>query len=112
MVAAIGLAVVVVAPFVPSDAAALAVAIAGFGICGVGLCAVAPMVISATGAARFEKMEPTEAIAWVSSMSYVGVLIGPPLIGSLSGVLGGLQYALLVDAGIVFLISIISSVSL
>ena len=39
---------------------------------------------------------------------YIGVLVGPPLLGGLSAVFGGLRWSFLVDAAIVFTVTIVA----
>ena len=53
-------------------------------------------------------MGTTATIATVSSASYIGILLGPPLIGGLTGVTGNLRWSLLVDAGIMFTVTLIA----
>ena len=42
------------------------------------------------------------------SNRYIGVLVGPPLLGGLSAVCGGLRWSFLIDAVIVFTVSIVA----
>ncbi len=56
-----------------------AVVILGFALAGAGLATVVPMVYSAAG--RSKTMHAGMAIAAVSTVSYAGFLIGPPIIG-------------------------------
>lgn len=58
-------------------------AIAGFLLVGAGVSSVVPMVYSVAG--KSKTMSPGAAIAAVSTIGFVGFLIGPPLIGFLSG---------------------------
>ncbi len=51
----------------------------GFMLVGFGVSSVVPLVYSATG--RSKSMSPGMALAAVSSISFIGFLIGPPLIG-------------------------------
>jgi MFS family permease len=106
VISAIGIAIVVVAP-VFSDSIALYIAVLGFGVTGIGLSAVAPTVISVAGS--IPNMEPADSIALVSSLTYAWLLLGPPLIGALSGVFG-LRYALLVDGCMLSTIAIVATV--
>jgi len=70
-----GLLVVVIFPsFVP--------ALIGFMLVGAGISSVVPMVYSAAG--RSTTMLPGPAIAAVSTISFVGFLVGPPVIGFLA----------------------------
>jgi MFS family permease len=58
-------------------------AIAGFLLVGAGVSSVVPMVYSVAG--KSTTMSAGAAIAAVSTIGFVGFLIGPPLIGFLSG---------------------------
>jgi len=57
-------------------------AIIGFMLVGAGISSVVPMIYSAAG--RSTTMQPGAAIAAVSTISFVGFLIGPPVIGLLA----------------------------
>ena len=59
-------------------------AIAGFLLVGVGVSSIVPLVYSAAG--KSQKLSPGIALASVSTISFFGFLIGPPLIGVLAGV--------------------------
>ena len=61
----------------------LLTAIIGFMLVGAGISSVVPMVYSAAG--RSKTMLPGPAIAAVSTISFVGFLVGPPVIGFLAG---------------------------
>lgn len=74
-----GLALAVLLP-------SLYTAIAGFLIVGFGVSSVVPLVYSEAG--RSGKMSPGMALAAVSSIGFVGFLIGPPLIGVIAGLFG------------------------
>ncbi|TDE17583.1 MFS transporter [Dyadobacter psychrotolerans] len=67
-----GLAIAVVFPF-------LITATLGFLLVGFGVSSVVPLVYSAAG--RSTTMKAGMALAAVSSISFIGFLIGPPLIG-------------------------------
>jgi MFS family permease len=58
-------------------------AVAGFLLVGIGVSSIVPMVYSAAG--KSTKFSPRLALASVSSISFFGFLIGPPLIGLLAG---------------------------
>ena len=58
-------------------------AICGFLLVGAGVSSVVPLVYSAAG--RSETMSPGVAIAAVSTIGFVGFLIGPPVIGFVAG---------------------------
>ena len=49
-------------------------------------------------------LHPSQAIAVVSSASYLGVLVGPPLFGGLATALNGLRWSLILDGALMFLI--------
>lgn len=57
--------------------------IAGFLLVGAGVCAIVPMVYSAAG--RSKIMSPGVAITVVSTIGFVGFLVGPPVIGFIAG---------------------------
>ena len=56
--------------------------IIGFMLIGAGISSVVPLVYSAAG--RSTTMQPGPAIAAVSTISFVGFLVGPPVIGFLA----------------------------
>ena len=62
----------------------------GFLIVGFGVSSIVPMVYSATG--KNSKIPPGMALAAVSSISFLGFLMGPPLIGYVSELLS-LRYS-------------------
>ena len=64
--------------------------IIGLMIVGLGACGVIPLLYSATG--EKSKMHPSRAITIVSTISFAGFLIGPPVIGYISE-LTSLRYA-------------------
>jgi len=55
----------------------------GFMLVGVGVSPVLPLLFSAAG--KSSGMSPSLAIAAVSTLGFVGLLIGPPLIGFVAG---------------------------
>jgi len=57
--------------------------ILGFLLVGAGVSSVVPMVYSAAG--KSTTMSPGASIAAVSTISFIGFLIGPPVIGFLAG---------------------------
>ena len=71
-----------VALFVPDPAAALA----GFAGVGAGLATVVPMVFAAAG--RTPGMPAGLALSSVTTLGYLGFLLGPPLIGFTSEMMG------------------------
>jgi MFS family permease len=52
---------------------------AGFFLIGMGVSSVVPLVFSAAG--KSKTLSPGVAIAAVSSLGFMGMLIGPPIIG-------------------------------
>ncbi len=72
LVAALGLTLALVVPWIPS-------ALLGFGLVGAGFSVVFPLTLSAAG--RTTKVASGTAIAAVATSGYVGFLVGPPLIG-------------------------------
>ncbi|MFC3560765.1 MFS transporter [Pedobacter jamesrossensis] len=62
----------------------------GFMLVGIGVSSIVPTVYSVAG--KNGKVAPGIAIAMVSSVSYLGFLMGPPLIGYISA-LSSLQYS-------------------
>lgn len=95
--ASLGLVIVSISPiFLPSFNVFLGVSIFGFALSGVGLSVVYPTCISIAGSC-IEGMPPADSIAFVSSIGYIGVMVGPPVLGGLS-LLISLRYSFLVDA--------------
>jgi MFS family permease len=58
-------------------------AMAGFLLVGAGVSSVVPMVYSAAG--KSKTMSPGVALAAVSTIGFIGFLVGPPLIGFIAG---------------------------
>jgi MFS family permease len=58
-------------------------AMAGFMLVGAGVSSVVPMVYSAAG--KSKTMSPGIALAAVSTIGFVGFLVGPPVIGFIAG---------------------------
>ena len=58
-------------------------AMAGFLLVGAGVSSVVPMVYSAAG--KTKTMSPGVALAAVSTIGFVGFLVGPPVIGFIAG---------------------------
>jgi MFS family permease len=58
-------------------------AMAGFLLVGAGVSSVVPMVYSAAG--RSKTMSPGVALAAVSTIGFIGFLVGPPVIGFIAG---------------------------
>jgi MFS family permease len=65
-------------------------ATAGFLVVGFGVSSIVPMVFSAAG--KHSKIAPGMALAAVSSISFLGFLMGPPLIGYIAELLS-LRYS-------------------
>jgi MFS family permease len=84
----IGLLISVLFPY-------LVTATIGFFIVGLGVSSVIPTIYSA--AARSAKVSPGMALAGVSSIGFLGFLMGPPLIGYIAQ-LSSLQYSFAVVA--------------
>jgi MFS family permease len=59
-------------------------AVAGFLLVGAGVSSVVPMVYSAAG--KSKTMLPGVALAAVSTIGFMGFLIGPPIIGFIAGI--------------------------
>lgn len=97
-----GLFLVSLSPYLlpSSETAAVALCLVGFGLAGAGLSGVTPLVITVAGGLQQRDLSSAEAVALVSTISYTGLLVGPPLIGVLCGLLGSLRLALLVDAAL------------
>ncbi len=73
---AIGLLIAVIYPQLLS-------AIVGFLLVGIGVSSVIPLVYSAAGKSKV--MSPGMALAAVSTIGFLGFLLGPPLIGLIAG---------------------------
>jgi MFS family permease len=74
-----------------------AVAIAAFTVLGAGLAPVVPTVFSASG--NLGHGGGATALGWVVTISYLGGILGPGLIGFISGSVG-LRAALLLPVGL------------
>lgn len=77
LLAAVGLLTVASMTWVPA-------ALFGFAMVGVGLAIIVPIVFSTAG--RTTGIPPGQAIAAVTTLSYVGFLAGPPSIGLIASV--------------------------
>jgi predicted MFS family arabinose efflux permease len=73
------------------------IAIAGFGFFGLGTCVIAPTVFSAAG--NTPGLAASSAIATVSAVGYLGLFVGPGLIGSIAQT-SGLAVALGIPAAL------------
>jgi predicted MFS family arabinose efflux permease len=76
------------------------VSVAGFGLVGVGLANCVPLIFSA--AARRSQESFGRGIAAVASAGYLGLFVGPPIIGSIAQGIGLRNALLLVAAMLVF----------
>jgi len=99
-VSACGLALAATSTAVP-------VALVGFFLGGGGISVAAPVLLGAAGRGSSER-ERGSAVASVTTVSYLGFLAGPPLIGVVSGALD-LRAGLALLAGIAALTSIAAS---
>ena len=79
LLSAVGLAVT-------ATSAAVPVALVGFFLGGAGISVAAPVLLGAAGRGTTER-ERGSAVASVTTVSYLGFLCGPPLIGIVSGAL-------------------------
>ncbi|GJG87275.1 MFS transporter [Gemmatimonadetes bacterium T265] len=93
LVAAAGLTVALVSPYVA--------AVLGFAAVGLGYANLVPILFSASG-----RRAGSAGIAAVSTLGYFGFVIGPPTIGGLSTLLGSLPLALGVVAAFALLIAL------
>lgn len=76
LLTATGLLIAVIFPY-------LITAMIGFLLVGFGVSSVVPLVYSASG--KSKTMQPGVALAAVSTIAFMGFLVGPPLIGFISG---------------------------
>jgi MFS family permease len=84
-----------------------AAVIVGFALLGAGLAAIFPQAVSA--AARLDPERAGRNIGRIASVAYLGLLGGPVVIGGIaSGI--GLRGALLVPAGLAFLVAILAGI--
>jgi MFS family permease len=102
-----GLLLVSISPLFSQLNLFLITVVAGFALCGAGMAVVYPTVISIAGSC-IRGMKPSEAIAYVSSVGYIGVMVGPPVIGGLS-LLVGLQISFVMDAALLCGMSVIAN---
>ena len=93
-VAASGLLVAAVAP-------SAGVALVGFALTGIGISVAAPTLFGAAGR-RADADDRGTAVAAVTTVSYLGFLCGPPLIGAVAGAFG-LRVAMIGLAGVAVL---------
>jgi MFS family permease len=101
IVAAVGLAVVVLA-----DSPALA--LVGFAAAGAGFSSIIPVVFAAGG--RVPAVSEAVGVATVSGIGYLGFLVGPPAIGFISemtSLRGGLSVLVVLSALAALLVSVV-----
>ena len=94
--AALGMAIVLLVPSTFSG-------FVGFALTGLGLSSVLPNMLSLAG--RGDEHAAGLAIAAVSTMSYLGLLAGPPIIGGIAGLVG-------LTGGLVVVVVLCSAVAL
>ena len=94
-VSALGLAVALLVP-------QASLSLIGFGLMGLGVANFAPMLFGAAG--RVPGTEPGVSIAAVTTVGYLGFLVGPPLIG-LSAEVVGLRTSLYMVVGFLTVIA-------
>jgi len=75
-------------------------------IVGIGVSAVVPLLFSAVG--KSKTVSPATAIASLSTLGFIGLLIGPPLVGYVAGA-AGLRISFLVLAMIGLTVSLLAS---
>lgn len=84
----------------------LEIAIIGFLLVGVGVSSVVPLVYSAVG--KSKTLSPGVAISAVSTLGFLGLLLGPPIIGLIAGATSlRVSFALMAMMGI--FVTILSS---
>jgi len=98
---ATGLAIAVLFPTLLS-------AILGFLLVGFGVSSVVPLVYSEAG--KTATTSPGVALAAVSSIGFLGFLIGPPLIGVVSGI-AGLQTSFVIIAMMGLCVALVASIA-
>jgi MFS family permease len=77
----------------------------GFLMVGFGVSSVIPLVYSAAG--RSKTMKPGVALAAVSSIGFIGFLLGPPIIGSIAQ-LASIRWSFTVIAFLGLLITLLA----
>jgi hypothetical protein len=82
-----------------------AAAILGFGLFGLGVAVVAPVTFGAAG--NLAGVPSAMGISQVTSIGYLGMLGGPPIIGLIAQA-AGLESALLVPAGLAGVIAVLA----
>lgn len=86
-----------------------AAGIAGFTVFGAGLAVVIPIIFSAAGnlPVRRTGMPAPRALARVNTLSYLGLLAGPPLVGAVASVTG-LRVSLLLPAALAGMVAVLA----
>lgn len=79
VIGALGLVAAVAAPH-------LAIAVAGYVVCGLGIGNVVPVLFSIAGSREPDR--PGHAIAAVTTLGYSGFVLGPPVVGALAAHVG------------------------
>lgn len=100
LIGAIGLGIVVLSPSL-DPVYAKYIAIFGMGVAGTGLSLPPPIIGSSTG--DIKGIKPSDAITVVTSLNYLGFLIGPPFFGALSDLVHNLRWSLAVAVGLLTL---------
>jgi MFS family permease len=95
---ATGLGIAVLFPYLLSS-------VIGFFLVGFGVSSVVPLVYSEAG--KSKKSSPGVALAAVSSIGFLGFLIGPPLIGVVAG-LSGLRMSFVIIAAMGISVTLIA----
>lgn len=95
LLAAAGLLLAALSPYAT-------LAIAGVALAGVGLAGVAPLLMGIAGASG-----ATRAVSIVSSVAYLGFVLGPPLTGGVAG-LAGLRVAFTMLAGVAVVLGVMA----
>jgi MFS family permease len=93
------------AVILPENPVSLLITIIGFSICGIGLSVLSPTGISIIGTG-VNGFSSSTSIAIASSLGYVGVLVGPPILGNIAVLCQSLSWSFLVDACLISCISI------
>ena len=78
---ALGLVVAALAPNIP-------VAVAGFFVGGAGISIAAPVLFGAGGRMTRDPQERGAGVATVTTIGYLGFLVGPPIVGGLAEAAG------------------------
>ena len=98
----IGIALVILSPFTNVK---IGIAVLGLALSGVGVSPVIPVVTSTSG--KIPGRTPADVLGFTIPFSYIAFLVGPPLVGWLSDIIGKLHWAFLVICCFQIFISII-----